>query len=199
MKKRVVLILAGGGARRMGGRDKGEICLGGKRLIDHVVTRLSKQSDKILISGTHDYGTGLAIVPDQKEGPHGPAAGLFAALKQALDDRQIDGFYTVPVDGPFLPLDLIARLSASGRSMVASDKNGMHPTFAYWSCDALKAALSELIDRPSISLCSIAKTCGAGEVVWDEDRTFFNVNNPDDLGAAAHIHIELNDRQGASA
>lgn len=183
--KRVAIILAGGGATRMGGRDKALVDLGGARLIDHVLRRLAPQVDLIAISGREDYGAGLPVVSDELGGVGGPAAGVFAAAVWiAQEEPDTEGFFTVPVDGPFLPHDLVARLAGAGGPAIAVDEEGAHPTFAYWTLSALQSAQAEIGGRSSVSLRAIAAAACAHEVAWPGALCFFNLNTPDDLATA---------------
>jgi len=102
-----LVILAGGKAMRMG-EDKAELSLGNYRLIDRVYSRVKTQCNEVLVSGNHDYGLGLGIVPDSPSGPRGPVAALYSVMK-ALSKTD-EGFFTVPVDGPNLPLLHISEL-----------------------------------------------------------------------------------------
>jgi len=184
----IAVILAGGGARRMGGADKGEMRLGGKGLIEHVVERLAPQADQILISGRHDYGLGFAVIPDRDDGPAGPAAGLWAAARHiaaAFPETQV--FATVPVDGPFVPLDLIAQLQDAGATAVAADEQNMHPTFALWRIATLLDARRNFADGEGVALHKLAKECGATQVRFPDGDAFINVNSPDDLETAEAI------------
>lgn len=183
--KRVAIILAGGRSERMGGRDKALAEIDGRRLIDHVVARLLEQADIIAISGNADYGTKLPVIPDDREGPQGPAAGVFAASRWVSRHcAPVTGFCTAPVDGPFFPGDLIARLVGAGGSAVAVDDEGVHPTFAYWTIESLTGAWPAFVGRSSVSLRSIAATAKARQVRWPGGGRFFNVNTPAALAAA---------------
>lgn len=51
------VILAGGQARRMGGKDKGLIALDNKPLIQHVYERLSAQVSDIMINANRNQDT----------------------------------------------------------------------------------------------------------------------------------------------
>lgn len=182
---RLAVILAGGQSRRMDGRDKALARIGGERLIDRVIARLAPQADSIVISGRSNYETGLKLVPDLAEGPKGPAAGLFAMLRWIeKNENAAAGFLTVPVDAPFLPADLFERLEAGGRSAIAADEEGVHPTFAYWTPSALRAGFAALAEEESISLRALASAAEAAKVRWDGRRSFFNVNAPVDLDTA---------------
>ncbi|WP_428410619.1 molybdenum cofactor guanylyltransferase [Hyphococcus sp.] len=179
------MILSGGGGRRMGGADKGKLLLGGRRLIDHVLARLRPQTDRILISGGHDYGTELTAVADRDDGPRGPAAGLWAALRWIEENEpEADGFLSVPADGPFLPGDLFVRLSGGIDSAVAVHGKEPHPTFGYWRCDALHAALSTAAEGYGFPLKELADSMHAARVAFDDVNAFLNVNTPEDLARA---------------
>lgn len=182
---RISVILAGGGGRRMGGADKGALLLGGCRIFDLVLERLKPQSEIILISSTHDYGSGLPVLTDHASGPRGPAAGLWAALRwieeNAPDAR---GFLSSPVDGPFLPSDLRNRLASTDGAAVAANSKGIHPTFAYWRCDALKAELDSAPENYGYPLKELAERVGAAQVQFDDAHAFDNINTPEDLKRA---------------
>ncbi|MFP3942586.1 MAG: molybdenum cofactor guanylyltransferase [Alphaproteobacteria bacterium] len=182
------VILAGGRSQRMHGRDKGQIELAGRRLVDRVIERLRPQAARLILSAPHDYGTGLEHIPDWPEAPKGPAGGVWSAHKW-LSARypEAEGFLTAPVDGPFLPADLGERLCAGETSAVASDGVHEHPTFACWKCRDLEAAWPHLLRRPQISLKALAEACGVRRVVWADGRVFLNVNSPEDLEAARRL------------
>ncbi|WP_158548491.1 molybdenum cofactor guanylyltransferase [Parvularcula marina] len=182
------MILAGGRGSRMGYRDKGEIILGGKRMIEHVTERLTPQDSLILISGPHDYGLGVSAIPDEESGIQGPAAGLSAILSFVQENYpEADGFYTVPVDCPFFPEDLITRLDGPGGSYHAVDETGPHPTFAYWACDALKSAFENLDGEQAPSLRRLLFLCGSQSVTWHTDHAFFNINTSSDIEQAERL------------
>ncbi|WP_375206168.1 molybdenum cofactor guanylyltransferase [Hyphococcus sp.] len=186
----IAVILAGGGGRRMDGADKGAIMLGGRRLIDHVLARLAPQADRILISGRHDYGTGLTVIPDCEDGPRGPAAGLWAALNWIdKNNSDTDGFLSVPADGPFLPADLFTRLADATGSAVACDGTGAHPTFAFWRCDDLYGALSGGPAQYGFPLKELADSVHARRVMFKDANAFLNVNEPDDLVRAEMLLV----------
>ena len=48
------VILAGGLARRMGGGDKGELLLGGRSILAHVIERLRPQVEALAINANGD-------------------------------------------------------------------------------------------------------------------------------------------------
>ena len=173
------VILAGGQSRRMGA-DKATTLLAARRLVDHVAERLGPQVSRLYISGPEDYGLGIEAIVDATDRFEGPVAGIFSAAA-ALRRRSpnVSGFVTAPVDGPFLPPDLVARLCAAGRSAAARDAAGLHPTFAYWTFDALDRAATILAG--GVSLHRLAECVGAAAIDWPGDALFLNINGPEDL------------------
>ena len=184
-KTLIGLILSGGAGSRMGGADKGALMLSGMRLVDRVAERLRPQAGRLLISGRHDYGTGLPFVADRSDGPAGPAAGLWAVLCWIKDNRvEASGVLTAPADGPFIPLDLGEKLVSHEASAIACDADRAHPTFAWWRLDDLEKIFASLAPGDAPSLRSLCEQAHARRVAFDDADAFFNVNTPEDLARA---------------
>jgi molybdopterin-guanine dinucleotide biosynthesis protein A len=127
------LLLAGGQGRRMGGVDKGLQPLRGKPMAQWALERLVPQVDEVLINCNQNLDAyarfGHRLVPDEIGGFAGPLAGLHAGLKVASHPLLV----TVPCDSPFLPFDLVERLSsalADKDLAVAKTGEQAHPVFS---------------------------------------------------------------------
>src|SRR6266851_8566338 len=112
------LVLAGGLARRMGGGDKARIRIGGKTILERVLGRLAPQCTNIILNANGDPArfadTGLPVVPDTVPDFAGPLAGILAGLDwAAAHASEIADVVSVPGDCPFLPGDLVERLSTA--------------------------------------------------------------------------------------
>jgi molybdopterin-guanine dinucleotide biosynthesis protein A len=191
-----VVILAGGQGSRLGTVAKGLLKLGDVAVLDRIVARLAPQASTLLLnlaSGDTRYaGFDLAPLPDE---PGFAGAGPLAGLLAALDWAQAHGharIATVPVDTPFLPPDLLARLEdgGSGAAAAYAVSNGrQHPVVALWRADlapTLRAAMTgHGLRRMYVWLEAVA----AVPVVFAHEPVdpFFNVNTPDDLAAATRI------------
>ena len=84
----------------------------------HVLARLRPQVGRIVINANGDparfSGHCLPVIADSIEGYAGPLAGLHAGIEWARPQTPEASFIaSVPVDCPFLPLDLVARLKAA--------------------------------------------------------------------------------------
>ncbi|WP_295403616.1 molybdenum cofactor guanylyltransferase MobA [uncultured Thiocystis sp.] len=105
------VILAGGQARRMGGRDKGLLPFAGRPLVEWAIESLAPQVSTLLISANRNldaYGAyGFPVVADLEQGFQGPLAGILSAMHAA----RTAWILTLPCDGPQPPPDLGARLA----------------------------------------------------------------------------------------
>ena len=181
------IVLAGGQGRRMGGVDKGLKPLRGKPMVEWVLARLAPQVDEIVINANQNIGIyeklGHRVVPDEIAGFAGPLAGLHAGLKAAAHELVV----TVPCDSPFLPADLVSRLSNSLREKdlaVAKTGEQPHPVFAL----VRKAVLSNLEAFLASGGRKIDAWYAALQVVEvafdDEADAFRNINTLEELGRA---------------
>lgn len=181
-------ILAGGRGQRFGGVDKGLITLAGRPLVVHVLERIRPQVDRVMISANRHQAwyraLGVTVLGDPIDGYAGPLAGFLAALEAAPPGDVL----VVPCDSPFLPRDLVARLSRA-RSTAAADiavvrcGGRLQPVFTLLKTSlaadlaAYLAADEHKIDRWFARHAWIALDC-------DEEAAFANINAPADLEAA---------------
>lgn len=175
-----VVLLAGGQSRRMEGQDKALAEIGGQRMIDRVLERLRPQAGTVLLSAPHDYATGLTTIPDETIGPLGPV-GAIRAIAAHVASQGGDSFVTGPVDAPFVPQDLVARLCATGPMAMAEAGGALQPVFALWSARAVLAALPEDRCGERWSLHRLGEALGAIGVPFDDASVLMNVNTPGDL------------------
>lgn len=180
------VILAGGQARRMGGRDKGLVMLGSEPLVAHVNARLAPQVSRMAISANGDPDRfshyGIPVLPDSNRSL-GPLSGVFAALVWA-QGAGLSGFVSAPVDAPFLPDDLVARLAHDPETAaIARTDEGPQPTFAYWPSSCL-VDVSRALGSERLRLGEVAVHLGAREVHFDDASAFANLNTPEDIARA---------------
>lgn len=196
MTRPLGVILAGGQARRMGGGDKGLLDLGGRPILDHVITRLRPQVAGLALNANGDKtrlaGFGLPVLPDSVAGFPGPLAGVLAGLDWAAD-QGAEAIVTAAWDTPFFPDDLVNRLMKAGPLALAAtpdpDRGTVRqPTFGLWPTalrDDLRAALADGVRKVVIW----TDRHGGTTAVFDGEDPFFNVNTPEDL-AMARARIE---------
>lgn len=189
----LVLVLAGGEGRRIGG-DKALREIGGRRLIDIAVARARTWSKGgVLVAGPAlpHCARGVRWIADRPD-ISGPLSGLASGLQFAADTG-VALLLVMPVDTPFLPADLPLRLSEALHPdgdvgcAVASSAGRRHPACSLWRVEQAMAALPAHIADSDLSLHGFADSIGAAVVEWpleDCRDPFFNVNRPDDLALA---------------
>jgi molybdopterin-guanine dinucleotide biosynthesis protein A len=182
----VAVVLAGGRSRRMQGTDKALALIGGERMIDRVLRRVRPQAAEVLLSAPHDYATGCIAIADLADGPAGPV-GAIRAVAHALAARGIESFVTAPVDAPFVPHDIVRRLTASGPVAMARTADGWQPAFAAWQASSVLAALPPARCGEKWSLRRLGEALGAAGVEFAEAQALMNVNTPEDLALARQI------------
>jgi molybdenum cofactor guanylyltransferase len=181
------VLLAGGRAERMGGRDKGLLPLAGEPLIAHGVRRLRPQVAELLISANRHQEAyrvyGCRVIgdrPDQRF--RGPLAGVLAAL----DAAETPYLLTAPCDSPLLPPDYAARMWAAleGKRAMASVAYGedrWQPVFALLSV----ALRDDLVDWLAAGRGGVGRWLHRhrpARVEFADDAALFrNLNTPEDL------------------
>lgn len=174
------VILAGGGALRMGGGDKGLRLLAGQTLLARITARLGPQVSVMALSANGPAGRfaalGLPVLPDRMGA--GPLAGLLAGMDWAAA-RGDAAVIAVPGDTPFLPEDLVARLQTAAFAIAASG-GVLHPTVGLWPVD-LRAALRADLAGGRRKMREFAHAHGAAIVDFPDASAFFNINTPQDL------------------
>ncbi|MFN0218325.1 MAG: molybdenum cofactor guanylyltransferase MobA [Hyphomicrobium sp.] len=200
------VILAGGAGRRMfadagGTGDKCLIELGGKAMLAHVIERLAPQVGQIVLNANGDPSRlrafDLAIVPDPDDSRAGPLAGYAAAMMWAeKQPRPQHAIVTVPCDSPFLPVDLVLRLSEAARDgnpAIAVSAGRRHPVVGFWPL-AIRPNVEKALREGRRRVEDFAQHQQAIEVVFPfgdiggvSVDPFFNANSPEDVATARRL------------
>lgn len=182
------LILAGGRAERMGGRDKGLLLLHGQPLVSYAIRQLRPQVGELLISANRHLAEyqvlGWPVVSDSIGEFFGPLAGMLAGLEAAGTSYVL----SAPCDSPLLPANYADRmytalLDASAEISVAWDGRRLQPVFALLKTelrDSLRnylAAGERKIDR------WFAQHRLVQADFADTPAMFRNINTPEALAA----------------
>ncbi len=193
------VVLAGGLARRMGGGDKPLREIGGRTILVRIIERLKPQCQSLLLNANGDplrfASFGLPVVADGVADHPGPLAGILAGLDWVAANRPgAPWMLSAPGDCPFLPRDLVARLSEGARAegaqlAVAASRGRSHPVVGLWSL-ALRDEMREALMREGLRKVDdwIARW-RAVTVVWPGEPLdpFFNANTVDDLAEAERL------------
>jgi molybdenum cofactor guanylyltransferase len=184
------LVLAGGQSRRMG-REKAFLPLGGRPMLAYAIERLAPQVEGLAINANGDparfAGFGLPVIADDQPDT-GPLGGVLAGLLWAASlSSRPDHLVTVPVDSPFLPEDLVARLSAAARGnpegiVIAASGDRDHPVFGLWPLDICERLATWRRSATSHGVRSFLASVGFTVVAFPTTAgtpdPFLNVNTP---------------------
>lgn len=180
------VVLAGGRGRRLGGQDKGLMDLDGKPLIEHILELVTPQVSAVIINANRNQQVyadlGHPVISDNMADYQGPLAGFAVALAACNTDY----IMTLPCDGPYVPVDLVSRLSAAMKDndaelAVAYDGQRMQPVYALIP-RSLLGSLQEFLDAGDRKIdLWYARHNTALADFSDVIDTFFNINTEDDL------------------
>lgn len=182
-----VAILAGGAATRMGGSDKGLVCLLERPLIAWTIEALAMEHGQphLIVANRNldQYERFAPTIPDQRrEDFAGPLAGIAVALGVCATDW----LYTVPVDcvrprREILEALWAASLTREADVVVAHDGTRRQPLFALYRStlaalaeDALAAGSGVTRWQDSLNILEVDLSC-LPEEAW------LNLNTPEDL------------------
>ncbi|CAK1696000.1 molybdenum cofactor guanylyltransferase [Vibrio crassostreae] len=178
------VILAGGQASRMGGKDKGLVELNGSPLIQYVINKLSQQDVSITINANRNldsYQAFAPVVSDSFPDYPGPLGGIHAGLKNASTDWV--GF--VPCDSPQISDDLVERFCSAVKEdsdiLVAHDGEFKQPVFTLFHKRVLPK-LEAFLERGDRKIILLYKECVTEYVDFsDSPNCFVNLNTPEEL------------------
>lgn len=180
------IILAGGMGRRMGGVDKGLVAFQGRPMAVHAMERLKPQVDALLVNANREIDTysgfGYPVIQDSIGGFAGPLAGLQSGMQAAHTPLVV----TVPCDSPFLPMDLVARLSQALEAhqadlAVARTGDQPHPVFTLCKTSLLPH-LSRFLADGGRKIDAWYAQLKVIEVPFDDEaEAFANINTQEEL------------------
>ncbi len=184
---RTTAILAGGAAKRLGGVDKGLVCLLGRPLIAWTLDALALEpgQPRLIVANRNldQYADFAPTISDKRrEDFAGPLAGVAAALGACATAW----LYTVPVDcvrprGEILDALWAASMTREADAVVAHDGTRRQPLFALYRSTLAASAEDAL-------------AAGAGVMRWQDslntfevdlsalpDDAWLNLNSPEDF------------------
>ena len=187
------VILAGGGARRLGGNGKAFIDIAGVPLVQLTITSFQDQVNNLAINSRDSKIFSDFSIPIIKDtvidaGGAGPLAGISSAIKWAKTLKNIKTHVAiVPVDTPLLPLDLVQRLSLdlsinNSDIIMASSNGNIYPVIGLWSL-ALDSYLDKALYKGVRKIDAFTRLFNVSVVDWafNSIDPFFNINQPEDI------------------
>ena len=194
----LAVVLAGGQSKRFG-EDKNQAKLGNLTLLEHVLTKVSKKFEKILIISNQDLNlkmlNSITIIPDCIQGNLGPLVGVLTAMKWIRkNNKQYKLIATFPSDTPFFETSIIEKyknrinLNESLLYFVRSNQK-RHNIFGLWSVKLMDTLENDLVNNNFRKVEKWADKIGVKtiNVKIDKFDPFFNINTKTDLKEAEKI------------
>lgn len=190
-------MLAGGAARRYGGRPKGLVELGGRRILDRVVDAVAcvTGAAPLLVANAPDgpaWRPDLLTIPDVRR-DCGSVGGIYTAVVSGAGP-----VLCVAWDMPFVTTQLLGALVEGSAGWDAflpeSDgRRGLEPLCAVYG-PACGPAIEQQLARGDLRAIGFHAAVKVGTLplervraLGDPDELFFNVNTPEDLQRAEAV------------
>ncbi|MFJ5017833.1 MULTISPECIES: NTP transferase domain-containing protein [Streptomyces] len=139
------VVLAGGGARRLGGADKPGVQVGGRALLDRVLAACADAATTVVVADPRVTARPVRWAREEPAGG-GPVAALGAGLRLTTAEYAV----VLSADLPFLGADTVHRLLAALRdgdadgAMLTDDDGRDQPLVAAYRTASLRRALADL-------------------------------------------------------
>ncbi len=177
------LILAGGRGTRLGNSDKGLVELQGNPLVQHVINHISSQVDDIVISANRNIDIynqySDKVIEDSLENFQGPLSGIASAMPHCRHEWVL----VVACDIPFLPNDLVHRLSqipADTTLSVASVEG--HHQLVFLIHNSLLHSIQHSLKKNQLKLMQWIQSQACHVVEFDNSHNEFdNINTSENL------------------
>ena len=178
------VVLAGGKASRMGGKDKGLQELNGLPLWQHVARTLHKQVSTLVVSANRNIATyqesGYPVYADLLADYPGPLAGMLSVMQQS----DAEWFLFCPCDTPFIPDYLAERLvkyRETAPVVWAHDGDRDHPTIALMHRQLMPVLESYLAAGERRVMVFMRQAGGHSVEFSDMKQAFINMNTLEEI------------------
>ena len=193
------VVLAGGKSKRFG-EDKSQAKLGGKLLIDYILSELINEFREILIVTNnpikHVTSDKIFKINDVKK-DLGPLGGIFSAMKWIKDNnKSYKWIASFPSDTPLFKIhtfkNFLEKINEKESELFFMQTNKKrHNIFGIWSIDLIDQ-LEKDLENGSRKVEKWANDIGVKTInmSFEKDDSFFNINTKEELEKAKKI---LND------
>jgi len=194
----LAVVLAGGKSKRFG-KDKNQAKLGDTTLLGHVLRKLSKRFEKILIIANQDLNLkkskSISIIPDCIKGNLGPLIGILSAMKWIKEKKlNYEWIASFPSDAPFFDISIIEKYENKMRLnnkqlYFAKSNQRRHNIFGLWSLKLLDQLENDLVNNNYRKVEDWSNKIGVEtiDVKIEKFDPFFNINTKEDHDEAKKI------------
>jgi|TARA_B100000073_G_scaffold255487_1_gene215487 molybdopterin-guanine dinucleotide biosynthesis protein A len=193
------VILAGGKSSRFGS-NKSLSNLKNFKLIEHVIQKLNKKFDEILIVSNDSKlifeNKKINIIKDCIEGYLGPLVGVLSAIKYANNSKKYQWIMTFPCDTPFFDEIIIDQMiekttNTKEKIIFIKDKKQRHNIFGTWSTSLEKILEEDLANSyRKVDLWADKIGCSFIEKDLKNENEFLNINTKEDLLFAEKLNTK---------
>ena len=193
------VILAGGKSSRFGS-NKSLSNLKNFKLIEHVIQKLNKKFDEILIVSNDSKliieNKKINIIKDCIEGYLGPLAGVLSAITYANNSKKYQWIMTFPCDTPFFDEIIIDQMiekttNTKEKIIFIKDKKQRHNIFGTWSTSLEKILEDDLANSyRKVDLWADKIGCSFIEKDLKNENEFLNINTKEDLLFAEKLNTK---------
>jgi len=186
-------VLAGGKSQRFG-EDKSQVKLGGKLLIDYILSEIIDEFNEVLVVSNNlinfKESQKISLIKDFKK-DLGPLGGVLTAMKWVKDNnKNYQWISTFPADTPFFKnqilKDFLKKINIKeGKLFFIKSNNTRHNIFGLWSID-LMDKLEEDLNKGERKVEVWANSIGVKNInmKFENKDPFFNINTKEDLKKA---------------
>ena len=190
------VVLAGGKSQRLG-RDKSQVKLHNKLLIDYILNVVVSEFNETLIVANEPIkfmqSKKISIVKDFKNGL-GPLGGVLSAMKWVKEkNKKYKWISTFPTDTPFFTKKELKFFYENinfneSKLFFIKNQNTRHNIFGLWSLDLMEELEVDLL-KGERKVEVWAESIGVKMVNIDYKKIdpFFNINTEEDLKKAIKI------------
>ena len=188
------VVLAGGKSKRFG-KDKANVKLGNKTLIQHTLDKIKSKFNKIIIVSNTEVVKDYTIVKDCISGQLGPLVGVLSAMKWIKKNNySYEWIITFPCDTPFFNVSIVdkfvnvAKLKNSFLYFVKTE-NKRHNIFGLWSLKLINTLEEDINKNEYRKVEKWANKIGVKtiNVTYEKMDPFFNINTKEELAEAEKI------------
>ncbi len=188
------VVLAGGKSKRFG-KDKANVKLGNKTLIQHTLDKIKSKFSKIIVVSNTEVVKDYIIVKDCINGQLGPLVGVLSAMKWIKKNNySYEWIITFPCDTPFFSISIIdrfinaAKLKNSFLYFVKSEDK-RHNIFGLWSLKLVNTLEEDINKNEYRKVEKWANKIGVKtiNVTYQKMDPFFNINTKEELAEAEKI------------
>ena len=193
------VILAGGKSSRFGS-NKSLSNLKNFKLIEHVIQKLNKKFDEILIVSNDSKlifeNKKINIIKDCIEGYLGPLVGILSAIKYANNSKKYQWIMTFPCDTPFFDEIIIDQMiekttNSKEKIIFIKDKKQRHNIFGTWSTSLEKILEDDLANSyRKVDLWADKIGCSFIKKDLKNENEFLNINTKEDLLFAEKLNTK---------